>query len=108
MMVLAEGGWLDRLVQEVRNPWQAVLAVGQLVFFSRFLVQWIATERRKQVVMPVAFWWLSLAGAGVTLLALVNLDPPSAPLILAQLVGIVLYLRNLVIHRRSAGTAANA
>ena len=104
MTILAEGAWWDRLVAEVRNPWQVVLAVGQLIFFSRFLVQWIATERRRQVVVPVAFWWLSLAGAAVSLAALVAIHQPV--LILAQVVGMVVYGRNLVIHNRQARAAA--
>jgi lipid-A-disaccharide synthase-like uncharacterized protein len=104
MTILADGAWWDRLAEEMRNPWQAVLAVGQLIFFSRFLVQWIATERRQAVVMPVSFWWLSMAGALVSLAALVALHQPV--LILAQAVGMVVYVRNLVIHNRQARAAA--
>lgn len=104
MTILADGAWSERLLEQVRNPWQAVLAVGQGIFFSRFVVQWIATERRKEVVVPVAFWWLSLAGAAVSLVALVALHQPV--LIVAQVVGMVVYMRNLVIHNRRAGVAA--
>lgn len=104
MTILAEGGWWEGLVEQARNPWQAVLAVGQLIFFSRFVVQWIATERRKAVVVPVAFWWLSMAGAAVSLAALVALHQPV--LILAQAVGMVVYVRNLVIHNRQPKAAA--
>jgi lipid-A-disaccharide synthase-like uncharacterized protein len=37
--------------------------LGNAVFFTRFLVQWYATEKKKRVVVPTAFWWLSLAGS---------------------------------------------
>ena len=84
--------------------WFALGMVGQAIFFSRFLVQWIATERRQEVVMPVSFWWLSLAGAAVSLVAFVAINQPV--LILAQIVGMVVYLRNLVIHNRQARAAA--
>ena len=104
MTILADGAWWDRMAAEARNPWQIVLAAGQLVFFSRFLVQWIATERARDVVMPVAFWWRSLAGAAVSLVALVALHQPV--LILAQVVGMVVYGRNLAIHNRQARAAA--
>lgn len=99
--------WIDKVVAEAANPWEVVLAVGQVIFFSRFLVQWIATERKKAIVLPVAFWWLSLAGALVTLVALVFKHEPV--LMLAQVFGLVVYTRNLVIHRRSiaAGTATS-
>ena len=42
--------------------WSLVAYAGQACFFSRFLVQWIASERAKRSVAPVTFWWLSLAG----------------------------------------------
>jgi len=99
MTVLAVSTWLEGILEEARNPWEIVLLVGQLTFFSRFLVQWIATERRKVVVIPIAFWWLSLLGAAISLVALMAKHEPV--LIVAQIVGLGLYSRNLVIHKRS-------
>jgi lipid-A-disaccharide synthase-like uncharacterized protein len=67
----------------------------------RFLVQWIASERRKRSHIPVAFWYFSLAG-GVTLFAYAvrRFDPVFA---LGQGLGCFIYIRNLVlIGRRSA------
>lgn len=66
---------------------------AQLMFTARFLVQWIASERARQSVMPVAFWYFSLAG-GVMLLtyALWRRDPV---FILGQALGVVIYARNL-------------
>lgn len=37
--------------------------IGQACFFSRFFVQWLASERARKSVVPRVFWWLSLAGA---------------------------------------------
>ena len=48
--------------------WLVIGFAGQLLFTSRFLVQWIASERARRSVVPLAFWWFSLAG-GATLLA---------------------------------------
>ena len=42
--------------------WQVIGFVGQGVFTARFLVQWIASEKKRDSVVPVAFWWLSLVG----------------------------------------------
>ncbi|MBW1824442.1 MAG: lipid-A-disaccharide synthase N-terminal domain-containing protein, partial [Deltaproteobacteria bacterium] len=42
--------------------WRGIGLVGQGLFFSRFLVQWIASERRKESVIPLYFWYLSLSG----------------------------------------------
>lgn len=80
------------------QTWIAVGLAGQACFFSRFLVQWIASERRGRSVVPRAFWFLSIAG-GLTLLcySLWRRDPV---FILGQSVGLFVYLRNLVLLRR--------
>jgi lipid-A-disaccharide synthase-like uncharacterized protein len=98
-MIPLASTWMAMVAEEARNPWEIVLLVGQMIFFSRFLVQWIATERRKQVVVPEAFWWLSLFGAVISLVALVMKHEPV--LMAAQVFGLVVYSRNLVLHRRS-------
>lgn len=85
--------------------WIGIGFAGQLLFTSRFLVQWIASERRRESVVPVAFWWFSLAG-GVTLLsyALWRQDPV---FILGQAMGLVVYARNLaLIHAKNREAAA--
>lgn len=80
------------------QTWIAVGLAGQACFFSRFLVQWIASERRGRSVVPRAFWYLSIAG-GLTLLcySLWRRDPV---FILGQSMGLFVYLRNLVLLRR--------
>jgi lipid-A-disaccharide synthase-like uncharacterized protein len=84
---------LDR----IPNAWLAVGFLGQAMFSARFVVQWVASERRKTSVIPVAFWWLSIAG-GVGLLsyALHRGDPV---FIAGQAAGLVVYGRNLVLLR---------
>ena len=78
--------------------WYAVGFAGQMLFSSRFLVQWVASERKGRVVMPGAFWYLSLLG-GVTLLAYAihRRDPVFA---VGQAAGLIVYGRNLALHRR--------
>ena len=44
------------------SVWKVVGWLGNAVFSTRFFVQWYATEKKKQVVVPQAFWWLSLVG----------------------------------------------
>jgi lipid-A-disaccharide synthase-like uncharacterized protein len=76
---------------------------GQALFSARFIVQWIASEAKKQSVIPLAFWYFSLAG-GVFLLvyAILRHDPV---FILGQAAGLVVYVRNLIlIFRRRATT----
>ena len=80
---------------------------GQLLFTMRFLVQWIATERAKRSVIPVAFWFFSIGG-GVLLFvyALMKRDPV---FILGQGFGVFIYMRNLYFvyrERRSSDLRA--
>jgi len=75
--------------------WLVVGFLGQGLFSARFFVQWIASERAGRSVIPVAFWFFSMAG-GITLLiyALYRLDPV---FITGQAMGLVIYGRNLVL-----------
>jgi lipid-A-disaccharide synthase-like uncharacterized protein len=77
---------------------------GQALFSMRFVVQWLASERARRSVVPVLFWWLSLAG-GMTLFAyaLYRRDPVFT---LGQAFGLLVYVRNLWLIRgekRAAG-----
>jgi lipid-A-disaccharide synthase-like uncharacterized protein len=81
------------------SVWKIVGWCGNAVFFSRFFVQWYATEKRKQVVVPQAFWWLSLIGS-VTLLGY-SLHQKDSVFIFAYAFTWIPYIRNLVIHRRN-------
>lgn len=84
---------------EPSKVWLVVGFLGQACFFTRFLVQWVVSERRGESVVPIHFWYFSVAG-GVILLAYAvhRLDPV---FILGQAVGLLVYLRNLwLIARR--------
>ena len=78
--------------------WLILGLFGQALFSARILVQWIATERQKRSVVPVAFWWLSIAGS-LTLLsyAIYRKDPV---FILGQSFGTTVYIRNLYFIRK--------
>jgi lipid-A-disaccharide synthase-like uncharacterized protein len=73
--------------------WLGIGLLGQALFSARFLLQWIASERRKQSVVPTGFWLFSVGG-GVTLLAYAiwRRDPV---FIIGQAAGLVVYARNL-------------
>jgi lipid-A-disaccharide synthase-like uncharacterized protein len=80
------------------SMWKAIGLLGNVVFFSRFFVQWYATEKKGQVVIPVIFWWLSLTGTLLLLTYAVRQN--DSVFILAYLFSWIPYLRNLVIHHR--------
>jgi len=85
----------------VSLPTASLMALGfagQALFSARFVVQWLASEARGRSVVPLAFWYLSLAG-GATLLAyaILRADPV---FIVGQGAGLAIYLRNLVLVQR--------
>jgi lipid-A-disaccharide synthase-like uncharacterized protein len=73
--------------------WLVFGFIGQAMFTMRFIVQWIASEKKKESVIPVSFWFFSLAGGLIVLFyAIHRMDPV---FILAYLPGNFIYLRNL-------------
>jgi lipid-A-disaccharide synthase-like uncharacterized protein len=78
--------------------WKAVGWAGNVAFTARFLVQWYATEKHKQVVVPLMFWWLSIAGSWLILAY--SISRKDAVFIVANLFNWIPYVRNLVIQRR--------
>jgi lipid-A-disaccharide synthase-like uncharacterized protein len=75
------------------------------LFSARFLVQWLVSEKRRESVIPVAFWYLSLAGSAVLLTyAIYRKDPV---FILGQSMGSVIYLRNLWLIRQKRLSGEN-
>lgn len=96
------GGWLERYfdVHEAWEIWWLLLGLlGQSVFFARWIVQWIASERRGESHVPVLFWWCSLAGAGMVLVYYIGRREPIG--VLGQILGWTIYARNLYfIYRR--------
>lgn len=85
--------------------WVGLGFLGQLMFSGRMLVQWVASERRKRSFVPVAFWWMSLAGASMVLVYFLWRRDPVG--IVGQLTGWTIYLRNLwFIYRGQHGTLA--
>ncbi len=89
-----------------RTGWLVVGLLGQAGFSARFAVQWLASERRGESVIPMSFWWLSLAGG--TLLLAYALHRRDPVFVLGQAAGLVIYARNLVLRRRRPHTGSPA
>lgn len=96
------GQYLETLaaLPAVELAWLAIGFGGQALFASRFLYQWIASERAGRSYIPRAFWYFSLGG-GVTLLAYA-IHRGDPVFILGQTTGAVIYIRNLVLLHRNA------
>jgi len=83
--------------------WLYLGFVGQLLFGLRFLVQWVASERKGESIIPIYFWYLSLIGSMILLAyAIFRRDPV---FILGQSTGFIVYMRNLMlIYRKRAAS----
>jgi lipid-A-disaccharide synthase-like uncharacterized protein len=73
--------------------WYAVGFLGQALFSGRFIVQWLVSERKKQSIIPVMFWYFSILG-GATLLAY-SIHKQDPVFIVGQALGLIVYFRNL-------------
>lgn len=73
--------------------WLIIGFLGQAMFTMRFLVQWLQSERMKKSVIPLAFWYFSMAGGSILLAyAIYRKDPV---FIVGQAAGLFIYARNL-------------
>ena len=73
--------------------------LGQGIFASRFIVQWIYSEKKGESSIPIIFWYLSIfGGIGLLTYAIFRQDPV---IIVGQSFGIFVYARNLIlIHNK--------
>ena len=89
-----------KVLENAMNPWALLGFAGQLIFATRFVVQWISSDKAGRVVLPRVFWYISITGGLITLAyASWKQDPV---FMLAQVLGLVIYLRNVVLARRAA------
>ena len=78
---------------------------GQGLFFMRFFTQWIASEKKKESVIPIYFWYFSIGGGAVLFTYAVHQKDPV--FIVGQATGLFIYLRNLTLIYRNKGKTAN-
>ncbi len=87
------------------NGWVLFGILGQILFGMRFIVQWLASERRKESTIPVAFWYLSLLG-GLILFAYAFWYRQDIVFTIGQSAGVFIYVRNLMLIRRPRSRTA--
>lgn len=71
---------------------------AQFIFFLRFFVQWLASEKEKKSVIPIAFWYLSIAGSILILIYSIKREDPV--FIVAQFLALFIYLRNIILRKK--------
>ena len=78
--------------------WMIVGFIGQAMFTMRFLIQWVTSEKKRQSVIPVSFWYFSLGGGLILLAYAIHRADPV--FIMAYLPGNFIYFRNLYLIRK--------
>ncbi len=91
----AVGGYLHQVFVQSWDGWVILGFAGQMLFTARFLIQWIASEKKGDSVIPVAFWFFSIGGGLLLFIyALYRRDPV---FIAGQGLGLFIYVRNLML-----------
>ena len=84
----------------IETIWLAIGFLGQGLFFGRWVIQWIASERKAASQVPISFWYMSLIGGLITLAyAIYRKDPV---FIAGQSIGSIVYIRNLMLITRAS------
>ena len=94
-----------KLIQTFSDPWVLFGFGAQFLFFLRFFIQWVASERRGKSYIPVIFWWFSLGGGSMLFVYACQLGDPV--FIAGQGLGCLIYIRNLMLiyRKRRLGAA---
>lgn len=97
--------WLHSVFIEQLNAWIVLGFIAQACFTMRFVVQWLASERAGRSVVPIAFWFFSLAGGSLLLVYAIQRQDPV--FIVGQGMGLFIYIRNLwlIANERNAAAA---
>jgi lipid-A-disaccharide synthase-like uncharacterized protein len=85
--------------------WTIIGLFGQFLFMMRFVMQWIASERVKQSVVPDIFWYFSIGGGAILFAYAIHQE--DIVFMLGQGLGLIIYLRNIYfIRKRETGVHA--
>ena len=84
--------------------WLVIGFLGQVAFGARFVIQWIASEKKGESTIPLAFWYCSIAGSVILLTYAIYREDPV--FILGQSLGSIIYIRNLILIDRKKRSIA--
>ena len=90
---------LTKYQKAIQNPFLIVGFVGQIMFFGRFLVQWIASEKKGQSYIPNSFWYLSIGGSLLLLAYSINIG--DIVFTLGFSLNLIIYFRNIMLIKKT-------
>ncbi len=86
---------IQQVIGLLKDPWIIFGFTAQFVFFLRFVVQWLVSEKRKESVIPLAFWYLSLVGT--IMILIYSIRQKDVVFITASVLNSLIYIRNLIL-----------
>ncbi len=92
------GIYIEKIIKTFLSPWVLFGLLSQGVFFFRFVVQLAQSEKQKKVVVPLAFWYLSILGTLMTLIYSFHIK--DVVFILSSFLSFAIYFRNIFIHNK--------
>ena len=97
---------LEKFIDYFNLDWAVIWGlVAQSIFFLRFFIQWLQSEKEKKIVIPLSFWWLSIAGAAMLFVyAMIRRD---IVFILTSVMQLIIYSRNFVIAYKARDEVSN-
>jgi lipid-A-disaccharide synthase-like uncharacterized protein len=100
------GMWVP-LLYTSSGWWTLIGFAGNLLFSSRFVFQWLISEKRKKVIVPAHFWYLSFWGSVLNLIYALHID--NAPIVLGVIALPIIYGRNIILlhSEKPRGTVKN-
>ncbi len=90
----------DGSMMSIETIWLGIGFLGQGLFFGRWVVQWIASEKKAESQVPISFWYMSLIGGLITLAYAIYREDPV--FIAGQSIGSIVYIRNLMLISRAS------
>lgn len=91
--------WQTSSASPISFFWHVLGTLAYLLFSSRFWIQWWMAERAHSSQLPVSFWWLSLIGAFLSIVYFMRIG--DAVNLIGPLLGIIPYIRNLMLSRKN-------
>jgi lipid-A-disaccharide synthase-like uncharacterized protein len=91
---------MENLLKTLSDPWVLFGFLAQFIFFLRFVVQWIASEKNKKVVIPMSFWYLSLVGS--IMILIYSIKRQDIVFITASILNTLIYIRNIYLSKKDA------
>lgn len=86
---------MDSFLRNFTDPWVIFGFFAQFIFFLRFVVQWIVSEKEKRSVIPIAFWYLSIGGS--LMILIYSIKRADIVFVTASMLNTLIYLRNIML-----------